>query len=854
MPTTINGIGTRYVGKSNPSVRTDTCRHCDRVSVLSSYDTRLWFVIGFIPVIPLGRKRIVDSCASCGLHVAIKADAYEHIRQDRMAEALTRFRGSPSAESALAGHATMLAFQDSEKAAWLRRDALARFPNQVELLSGLAYQLDEIKEHAEAAPLHEALLRITPDLPSARAGVARKKMAEGRLDDARSLLSFLEVAGAGRKHSLDPLKALATHYQEMGRHSEALRISETLLREDPAMAQDRSFRSLVTKSEGAQGSSQSILPRRKHSLLALFGVGGGTGYARWQTRTALFGTLTLFAAAGLLISNEYFRRNRSIHVANATGEQILAQVDEAHPLTLNDLGRLVVIEGHHRVKLTGPVDETHEVDVQTRYVDRWLNKPVWVLNPGKEAVLEESTIHYALNARPPDQRLIVGQSFLFRPHVDYAFEPPPESLKVKGKSKELTKSSLQLLRGQDVRAFDVTVENDRATALAFAENRLRRAPQHGELLKSYLDAATAADLARMQAFLKTGLDRRPVLVPWHRAYQSFSEFDGHEDDLVALYDQFLIAEPANGSLLYLRGRIEPDWDRRDRLFRRASEANPRLPWPWLALGMQAETGAHWDEAVRSLRKAQELKIPRDQVSTGLQTARLGTGDAKGLATDLKAYLSSHPFEVGAILSLAEALAAAGEPDKIEREVTGWHNRVASTMPPEIPVQVRAVCLYYAGKLQDCADRCAAVPALKSGALRVQSLLALKKSKDVTSDPSFAKVLEDPRMALAVSLGLYVENQPEEAARWRERAIRNMEPAPRDLQQATTILKSAKPVPAADLERVNVDPEFKALILALLAERFPAQRAEYVALAGRFNVRRRPPYYLVRNAIERKRPS
>ena len=58
MPTTINGIGTRYFGRRNPSTRSDVCRHCDRLAVLDSYDTRLWFVIAFIPIIPLGRKRI----------------------------------------------------------------------------------------------------------------------------------------------------------------------------------------------------------------------------------------------------------------------------------------------------------------------------------------------------------------------------------------------------------------------------------------------------------------------------------------------------------------------------------------------------------------------------------------------------------------------------------------------------------------------------------------------------------------------------------------------------------------------------------------------------------------------------
>jgi hypothetical protein len=74
-----------------------------------------------------------------------------------------------------------------------------------------------------------------------------------------------------------------------------------------------------------------------------------------------------------------------------------------------------------------------------------------------------------------------------------------------------------------------------------------------------------------------------------------------------------------------------------------------------------------------------------------------------------------------------------------------------------------------------------------------------------------------------------------------------------MRRAATILNKSSATPVPDLERVLIEPESKALILALLAERFPAQRAEYAAEAARFNIRRRPPYQLVRSAIDRARP-
>ena len=71
MPQRINGIGTSYLGKSNVLSRTGECEACRRGAHLTSYDTRLWFTFFFIPVIPLGKKRILDYCASCTTHRAV---------------------------------------------------------------------------------------------------------------------------------------------------------------------------------------------------------------------------------------------------------------------------------------------------------------------------------------------------------------------------------------------------------------------------------------------------------------------------------------------------------------------------------------------------------------------------------------------------------------------------------------------------------------------------------------------------------------------------------------------------------------------------------------------------------------
>jgi hypothetical protein len=56
------------------------------------------------------------------------------------------------------------------------------------------------------------------------------------------------------------------------------------------------------------------------------------------------------------------------------------------------------------------------------------------------------------------------------------------------------------------------------------------------------------------------------------------------------------------------------------------------------------------------------------------------------------------------------------------------------------------------------------------------------------------------------------------------------------------------MPVDELSSVNIDADDRALIFAILAERFPDQKAPYHAAAARFNIGHNPPYHLVRRAL------
>ncbi len=100
--------------------------------------------------------------------------------------------------------------------------------------------------------------------------------------------------------------------------------------------------------------------------------------------------LRVLVVGGLAANNEYIKRHRTLHVLNATGQPAQVQVDDAPAVSVRGMGRLTVAEGPHVVKVSGPVQETQNIALDSGYFERWFSKPVWIFNLGGEAVMEEA--------------------------------------------------------------------------------------------------------------------------------------------------------------------------------------------------------------------------------------------------------------------------------------------------------------------------------------------------------------------------------------------------------------------------------------------------------------------------------
>lgn len=846
MPVTVNGVGTRYYGKKNISVRTAACASCQRIGALESYDTRLWFVILFIPIIPLGRKRIIDECPSCRRHFVAGADAYEQAKQLQTSGAMEHYHREPSPETALAAHAQLLSFHEHDQAVEFRAAALQRFRSHAGLRVGLAQHLQQMGSFQESDQLFKEAYELAPNDPGARTGVASRTMDEGDLDGARRLLDFMEEGGAGQLYSLGPLDVLAGYYQRAGRHDEALQLSAILLRELPSVGNQHSFRSFVRKSEKALGRRDSILPARQGSLLGLFRA-ADSPYAPWQRKLAIATLVVALAVLGLALNNEYIRKHRTLFVVNGFDAPVQVQVDNEPAATVSGLGKIAVAEGPHTIHVSGPVDETHNVELSTGYFDRWFRTPAWVVNPGGEAILQEVHLVYAATPRPSRQRLIVGQSFFAAPHYDYVFDQAPPTMNVQNQNAEVVKTRLDWMQGHEVETFYSLRTSDRSAALEFAQRRLKRHPEPKGLLKAYLASATAEELPQVQAFLRSSLDARPVNVSWHRAYQSIAESTIAEGELLALYDRYLAAEPGSAPLLYLRGRIEPDDGKQTAYFRRAQEADGSFAWPWIGLAAQAESWGRWQEAITALRKAEALPLEDTELFDELMhAARLGLGEADALVRAYRARLDANALAPIGVVYLLDALAAAGKSGEIDAAYAAWESRLPAEAQAQVGPQMKALRHYLKGEAQACLDACGQLPGLQDSPIRAHALMALGKARQAAEEPALANIWNDPWNALALSVAFSVNGQPDEAAQWRDRA-RDKSRQP----HVAEVFAAAQAPSLESLGKLRLRIAEKALALTALAAQFPARQDEFLALAAKLNIRRTAPYLLVQRAVDRK---
>ncbi len=262
MPTTINGIGTQYYGKKNPRVYEGYCEACKRNAKLTDYETGYYFVVLFIPVIPLGKKQILGDCSICRRHQVMPLKQWEQLRDESLESGLNELAtdmNDPTKAIDLLQRMTVFNQMDEamELATATAKQHADDFDTQVAIGAW-----HEQQGHGELADQHfHRAIEIDPQHPTSKRIQAVDAIQRGEPSKAAHHLQSLRESPQHYDAAL--FYMLAGAYQTAGDHERALQEFRELLEHHPAFGKDKAFRKAVKASEKHLAVQTSILPKKR---------------------------------------------------------------------------------------------------------------------------------------------------------------------------------------------------------------------------------------------------------------------------------------------------------------------------------------------------------------------------------------------------------------------------------------------------------------------------------------------------------------------------------------------------------------------------------------------------------------
>jgi tetratricopeptide (TPR) repeat protein len=837
MPSTVNGIGTHYYGKKNLEVRPGVCEFCRRDAKLASYDTQLWFVVLFIPLIPLGKKHILNYCPHCTRHRVLSLKEWEEIKQKNISGAMEAMKANPQdPKLAVKLHGTLVAFGQTGEAEKLGLLLKERFANDAETQVYLGSTMQYLGKHAESIPFYEQALRLNPELAEAKVAIGLDFTRKGRLDEAQKMLAFLEAPGMAEYPGA--LFALAQGYQNANRHKEAAALFRLLSERFPKLAQDKNFRKAFKKSEAFLGVRESALPARERNWGRLVG---------WSVALAIIGAIVFG-------SNFYISQHRTLYLVSGYDKPVTVEIPGHEKRTISNRGAwtMTLPEGTYEATISGAIQQKAGFTIKSTFFARWFDKPVYVLNVGGAALLVHECARYSESPGTGEARysFYYGEPFVTLPKVDYPFQSFPESIQLPSHSQAVEKTRIDVFRGPASMAFLALAGKGRYDeALPLAEWHLRLHPESTEILPLYLAFSLQAKREkRALAYLSESVKRRPVEIAWHRMYQE-ARMSAHETPaVIAEYDALLKDDPENSALLYLRGRLCPVNKESVPLYEKAIARDPKNEYAHFALGSTLAGQGNWADARPHLAEAVRLLPDEAQFQEELFKVRLALKEFGELEKETRSSLAKDPLDHQYNVQLGQVLIAQDRNDEVEKLIATYQkNDLAKNKLPDEPALnlLKARLFYSAGKFSELEQLTLKRKSTAAMTARFNALVELGRLPEAVellkvNDPEHASPFE----SLALSLAWKNSGNEDQAAAFRKRAIDVLAAGRPDYLTAAEFLKRDQPGSMEELMDVSLPPEQKALFLVAMAQRFPETGPELIKTARNLNVTRDFPFHLI----------
>jgi tetratricopeptide (TPR) repeat protein len=846
MPHVVNGIGTWYYGKRRVHRIKSQCGFCNGVGELQSYDTTLFFVVFFVPLVPLGQKRVLEECPYCQKHRAIGLKKWEEIKAKDIAQLLETLRKNPDdRDTILSALALAQSYQDEELfnklAAGLAEHRLDDAAIQTQLATGYAY----FSRHEDAAARYRAALAIE-DNPQLRNRLAVTLLKLGRPEEARAYLQ--PILDEGRREDADMIYLLIEGYQAEGMHQEALGLMDQRDAKFPDQANDKDWKK-------QRKTSQRYLSSGKKVRSAILGESGKTGYregSNWAARLPwVIGPLV---AAGLLcwyLAAAYWAgQSRKVYLVNGwdkpytvavNGREVALGPNQATPVQLPE-GDVVVESRDPQVPLP-PV----QCRIETPFLTRPFAGRTFVINPDQLALLVWEETVYAEPRQPsPDPEFHAGRALYEFKGIDYEFTPFPQTLKVERRSTVRKKRvGVEPLRSVEDR---VTV----ASRLLTPEERVAYARRLVELdpnnpLPLYWLLALLGQEQAIE-YLKPGLAARPLRIEWHRTYQTLMEKAHPEVDLRPQYRRLVEETKGHPDAMYLLARVS-DVDEAGKLLQQAA-AGPPSAHVFHSRSYHALACGRFADAAGEGQKAVGLAPDNVVIRQNYRSALLAAGEYDRLLEALERK-SAGPQELDFTARVAEVRIWVAKGDKAQARLVIEKALVPLQGPDNEPLQQSV------SRALELAFVCAAGDV--AGFLKLQSeapdqhpfeaaILTgkLKEATGLLEGHAGEEALLERALLYLAALKAGDRKLAEEQ---RPLFLAELGKGGREERRLAGMLAGKQPLNADILRRLPMQPEHKRVLLAVVAKARPEEAKDLLDLARKLDFQRDVTSLCLRKVLE-----
>lgn len=343
------------------------------------------------------------------------------------------------------------------------------------------------------------------------------------------------------------------------------------------------------------------------------------------------------------------------------------------------------------------------------------------------------------------------------------------------------------------------------------------------------------------AFLRQRLDERPVLVDWHRYYQTLCDRFKPDYDLVAEYTGYLSVEPDNPSLQYLLGRVMRDPQEAEKMYRKSIDHEEPCPFGYFAIACQAQCAGEFQKAKEYMSHALAFMPERKEYNTRYDDLLWALGEYDTLLARTKKQQETNPYSFELIAEIIRVYKKQGRKEEAEEVIDEYLSflEAEGIEPTEYRQYLQAVSYYSEGDLVNCARSLAALNDIFSFELHFTAG-RLEEAWQVLNEQGRTTATEYLLLYIAAA----IEGEKEAAATYLEKATGLMTNTAEERYVAACLQGAFHPQ-RDKITHLPITPAEKSIMLTALGVKYPEDRSFYFALADCLNYRPAFPYHFLK---------